>query len=253
MDTQFYLDQFVAIMKRTLSKNLVGVYLHGSLAMGCFNPRTSDIDFFVVVNNSISKENSRKIADAVLELNDEMPNKKGIEFSIVLQGYLQPFTYPTPFEFHYSEFHQERYRTDANYLCGGFEDEDLASQIAVAYERGITLYGPSLQEICEPIDRKYYVASIYYDVKDAQQNIFDNPVYVVLNLCRVLYYLQEGVISSKQEGGEWGVKALPSDFHSIIQNCLDQYIGGKVETNLDRHQLLQFSDYMLSEINREIN
>ena len=33
-----------------LQDNLVGVYLHGSSVMGCFNPEKSDIDLIVVSN-----------------------------------------------------------------------------------------------------------------------------------------------------------------------------------------------------------
>lgn len=252
MNTQLYLDRFVELMKNELSNNLVGIYLHGSLAMNCFNPDISDIDFLVVINKKLKIEEARRIADLVLELHDIMPNKKGIEFSIVLKEHLKPFIYPTPFEFHYSDFHRERYQTDNNYICSGFEDEDLASQFFVAYHRGKTLYGKPLSDICEPIDRKYYLASIYYDVKDAMQEIINNPVYVVLNLCRVLYYLEEEEVSSKKEGGEWGIKALPLDFHLLIQKCLDKYGGVENEIELDQQQLLLFSEYMLNEIERMI-
>jgi len=252
MNTQLYLDKFVELIKNELSKNLIGIYLHGSLAMNCFNPKTSDIDFLVVINNKIIREKARRIAEAVLELHDDMPNRKGIEFSIILENHLNPFKYPTPIEFHYSEFHRERYQTNDNYLCGGFEDEDLASQFVVAYYRGKLLYGKPLKEICEPIDRKYYVASIYHDIKDAKQEIIDNPVYVVLNLCRVLYYLREEIISSKKEGGEWGIENLPQNFHLIIRKCLDKYSGIEEEIELDHKQLIYFADYMLIEINRLI-
>lgn len=249
METQLYINKFVELIKNELSDNLIGIYLHGSLAMNCFNPEISDIDFLVVINNKINREKARRIADSVLELHDKIPIKKGIEFSIVLKEHLNPFRYPTPFEFHYSDFHRERYLTDHNYICGGFEDKDLASQFLVAYQRGKTLYGKPLYEICEPIDSKYYVASIYHDVKDATQEIIGNSVYVVLNLCRVLYYLREGIVSSKKEGGEWGIKTLPQNYHMIIQKCLDKYSGVENEYELNQQQLLHFSEYMLKEIN----
>ena len=44
LDTQGVLDQAVDLFKEELGDNLVGIYLHGSLAMGRFNPDTSDID-----------------------------------------------------------------------------------------------------------------------------------------------------------------------------------------------------------------
>ena len=48
MDTQSVLDQAVDLFKEELGSHLVGVYLHGSLAMGCFNPEASDVDLLVV-------------------------------------------------------------------------------------------------------------------------------------------------------------------------------------------------------------
>jgi hypothetical protein len=36
----------LATLQDILKENLVGMYLHGSLAMDCFNPARSDIDLF---------------------------------------------------------------------------------------------------------------------------------------------------------------------------------------------------------------
>ena len=43
------LDAFTKRSVDILQENLVGIYLHGSAAMGCFNPRSSDIDLIIVV------------------------------------------------------------------------------------------------------------------------------------------------------------------------------------------------------------
>ncbi|MDO4667672.1 MAG: nucleotidyltransferase domain-containing protein [Streptococcus sp.] len=45
---------FVENSHQILGENLVGIYLHGSVAMGCFNDKKSDIDLLVVVNNDIT-------------------------------------------------------------------------------------------------------------------------------------------------------------------------------------------------------
>ena len=39
-----------------LGKSLTGLYIHGSLAYGDFNPQTSDIDFLVVTKGHLSEE-----------------------------------------------------------------------------------------------------------------------------------------------------------------------------------------------------
>ncbi|MGO4694801.1 aminoglycoside adenylyltransferase domain-containing protein [Paenibacillus sp. 2TAB26] len=245
---QLYLDKIVSLFKGELGDNLSGIYLHGSLAMGCFHPQRSDIDFIVVIKESLTEENKKRTARLVLALDDEMPNARGMEFSMVLESHLSSFVYPTPCEMHYSDFHKERYRSDENYVCGGYEDHDFASQLVVAYYRGITLYGKPLKELYEPIDKTYFLASIYHDIKGASEDIMDQPMYITLNLCRVLFYLREGNISSKKEGGEWGIKALPKEYRDLIGKCLDEYAGVKGKQTFDRELLAAFAGEMLREI-----
>ncbi|WP_054026316.1 aminoglycoside adenylyltransferase domain-containing protein [Bacillus sp. FJAT-28004] len=252
MNMQLYLDKIVLLFKGELEGNLSGIYLHGSLAMGCFHPQRSDIDFIVVIRESLTAENKKRIAKLVLELDDEMPNERGMEFSVILESHLNAFVYPTPCEMHYSDFHKERYQSDENYVCGGYEDNDFAAQLVVAYYRGKTLYGKSLAELYEPIDRKYYLASIYYDIKDASDDIMDQPMYITLNLCRVLFYLRDGNISSKKEGGEWGVKALPNEYQDLVRKCLDEYTGVTGKQEFDPELLAAFADNMLREIKQLI-
>ena len=41
------LTHFVEAAREAIGENLLGVYLHGSAAMGCFNPKSSDLDLLV--------------------------------------------------------------------------------------------------------------------------------------------------------------------------------------------------------------
>jgi len=43
------LFRFTEMSKKILGNNLVGIYLHGSAAMGCFNPKKSDLDLILIV------------------------------------------------------------------------------------------------------------------------------------------------------------------------------------------------------------
>lgn len=248
MNTGPYLDNIVSLFKEELSGNLVGIYLHGSLAMGCFNPQSSDIDLIVVVKENLTADNKKTIAKRVLKINDELPNERGLEFSVIMETHLEPFVYPTPCELHYSDFHKEKYRADENYVCGGYDDNDLASQLVVAYYRGMPLYGRPLNERYKPVARQYYLASILHDIESASQDIVDHTMYVALNLCRVLFFLREGTISSKKEGGEWGLSSLPNQYADVIRKCLDEYTGIADRSGFDRQLLSEFADYMLREI-----
>ena len=59
MDTNTITTRFVEKSIEILQDNLVGVYLHGSAVMGCFNPAKSDLDLIVVVKESMSETDKR--------------------------------------------------------------------------------------------------------------------------------------------------------------------------------------------------
>lgn len=85
-----------------LKENLVGIYLHGSLAMNCFNYYSSDIDILVVVKGNMDFKTKRKLINIILELSKDGP-QKGFELSVILEENSKNFIYPTPFLLHYSK------------------------------------------------------------------------------------------------------------------------------------------------------
>ena len=54
MDVKNILERFVRAGRALLGENLTGVYLHGSAAMGCYNPRRSDLDLLLVVERGLT-------------------------------------------------------------------------------------------------------------------------------------------------------------------------------------------------------
>lgn len=91
---------------------------------------------------------------------------------------------------------------------------------------------------------EYYAASIVSDFDDANAQRQTAPVYFILNACRVLAYLREEHIYSKDEGGMLGLQALPTEFHGIIGQALEMYRGDLVDASFDETSLTQFAHYM---------
>ena len=241
-------EAFVKESREILGDNLVGVYLHGSAVMGCFNEKKSDIDLLVVVNEEISDEIKMRYMNMVVRLNADAP-EKGIEISIVRKEVCKPFVYPTPFELHFSAAHLEWYKTDpADYVekMKG-TDKDLAAHFTIIYHRGKCLYGKEIKDVFEKIDREDYLDSILSDVENAEEDIITNPVYIILNLCRVLAYKREGLILSKKEGGEWGLKNLPKKYHALILQALGEYTADEVK-EWNETDTREYALYVLEEI-----
>ncbi|NYV68465.1 DUF4111 domain-containing protein [Bacillus sp. Gen3] len=239
-----FLDKVCSLFERHLKSNLIGVYLHGSLAMGCFQPQKSDVDILVIVKEKLSKEKKKGLIQDILQLEDY-----NLEMSVLVEKDIIDFKHPSPFELHYSQVHRDRYLQDPDYLCGDTVDPDLAAHLVVTYERGICLSGKPVKSVFKKIDRSYYIQSIVFDIDNSVQEIIYNPVYYILNLCRVLYYLSEGVVSSKKEGGEWGEKMVPHEYKELISKALSQYINPKFSGfGVNDILLKEFATYMLQEI-----
>ena len=211
-----------------LDENLVGIYVHGSIAFGCFDPRVSDIDFLVVVKDALSVSIKKQLLETLLELTPHCP-QKGLEMSVVLARNCRPFVYPTPYEFHFSNAHIMRAKRDPDEYCANFHgtDQDLAAHITVIRAVGQVLCGTPIDEVFGEVSSQDYVDSIRYDVENAIEDINENSVYVILNLCRVMAYLREGLVLSKRDGGEWGLANTPPQYHALVLSALRAYAAGE--------------------------
>ena len=246
---QTILDCFVSHSKRILGETLVGIYLHGSAVMGCYNPQKSDIDLLVVIREAISTECKRVFMDMVVALNEDAP-EKGIEMSIIKESVCSPFVYPTPYELHFSVAHLNWYRTNpqdyVEHMNG--TDPDLAAHVTITLHRGKTLYGREISSVFGPVSREAYLDSIRSDIQEARDDILDNPVYITLNLCRVLAYKTENLILSKQEGGQWALdRVTRPEFRKLITDALAEYQTGEAMT-VDASTAVQFAENMLKQI-----
>lgn len=228
MPYQFILEEIVNKSKEVLGTNLTGVYLHGSMAMGCFNPDKSDIDLIIVVENDISDNQKSEWMKHIVSLNRQAP-PKGLEISIVKRKYCDPFVYPTPFELHFSSMHLQWFQDDPQDYIEKMkgEDIDLAAHFTILRNYGVTLWGEKIEAVFAPVPRQDYLDSICADAENAKEDILEDPIYITLNLCRILAFVREGLYLSKKEGGKWGITHLPIAYQAIAAEALACYSSDK--------------------------
>lgn len=233
-----------------LGKTLTGIYIHGSLAFGCFHWERSDIDFLVVVKEPMSQTEKEALLCELLILDENAP-PKGLEMSVLLERDCRIFCYPTPFQFHFSRAHRVAARQTPSAFCRTMHgtDYDLAAHITVLRHTGIRLCGPDICNLFAPVPPADYVDSLLRDSMDAKTDGNENPVYYVLNLCRVLAYLENGYILSKSQGGLWGLTHLPAVFHSDIRAAWQDYEQGFPFS--PTHNTFVCIEYLLSQVTQK--
>lgn len=244
-NVQAQVNTFLETLREILEDNLVGIYLHGSLAMGCFNPERSDIDLLIVTRHGMTVGTKRIIAELLLR-SSIAPSP--IEISFLVEQQIRLFQHPLPFDMHYSESWREKYQQA---LANGEwtrwnnetkKDIDLSAHLMVTRKRGICLYGKP--GVLPDVPAHYYSASIMSDYEDARDAKAKMPVYFVLNTCRVYAYLLEGSIFSKDEGGVWVLRSLPEELRGVVAQALEIYRGNRKDENFDEIALTGFALYM---------
>jgi streptomycin 3"-adenylyltransferase len=181
-----YLADLTRRLEDMLGESLVGVYLHGSLVLGDFSAMRSDVDVLAVVKRPLSP--SKK--DAIAEVARSHP---GLELHVVHQCTIAPVEAP-PFELHAGSGKV----VDG---AGHPGDTDLPMHFAVLREHGRALRGPPPAIVFPPVPRALLLRSFAGELRWAEEHA--SPSYQVLNACRALRFLEEGVLCSKLEGAEW--------------------------------------------------
>lgn len=202
LELEELLETISDIFISSLNNNLTGIYLHGSLALRCFNTHYSDIDLLVVVEERISSETKKHVIDEIIRLSDSgLLPPKDIELSIIQRKHLKPFLYPTPYELHYSLFWKEKLRNKPveHYFTKEQTDKDLGAHFRVLYERGVKLYGQDISEIMDVPSDKIYLDAVMYDIIDSQDADVTDKEYHILNLCRTYAFLKTNIIMSKKK------------------------------------------------------
>jgi predicted nucleotidyltransferase len=202
----------------SLGKNLVGIYLFGSLTYGDFNLDRSDIDLIAVLTELASSteiDGLRTILDSLKLHFPEWANRVEVSY--------------TPKEMFASDvppgkrpyFGDGKFWPDAEY-----GNEWLINNYLL-YKHGVTLHGLNVKTILrEPgIDQvKESVRQVFYaELEPIRRNkdwIADSHYqsYVVLNLCRILYSIIKSDVGSKGVATAWVISTYPR-WASLIQSA----------------------------------
>ena len=245
-DVRAQVERLVVLLRAHLSDDLAGIYLHGSLAMGCFSPARSDADILVVTARAMPIETKWRVMRVLLMLS-LAPSP--IEVSFLREDDLRPWRHPAPYDFHFGEDHRERYlreladRSWTRWNEGERLDEDLAGHVTVTRARGVVLWGAPIEDVFPEVPREDYLASILADAEWASERPDLAVEYRTLNLCRTLGYLTDGRIRSKDEGGEWALGALPAEYHGSVAAALEAYRGESADARCDEKTLEEFIEY----------
>ncbi|NOV04592.1 aminoglycoside adenylyltransferase domain-containing protein [Paenibacillus planticolens] len=215
------LDQLLIGVKDVLARDVVGVYVHGSLALGDFNPETSDVDFLVVTRQELLAER----LPALDRLHAELRNQ-GFKWAVNMEG-----SYISRASLRRYDPHKCRHpalRCDGSFGVDGHAS-DWIIQRAIIREHGIILSGPPPTGLIDPVEPaglkkaaqgilKEWWAPLLEDASRLATSEYQ--AYAVLTMCRCLYTIEKGLVASKPAAAMWMINTRGNEWETLIRQAM---------------------------------
>ena len=212
------LRAFVTDVRAILGTGYVGAYLQGSFALGSADI-DSDVDFVIVTTAEPDPDATARLHAMHTRLFErEVAWAQHLEGSYFPRDRLRSVD-PTRRELLFLDNGARSLVRDAH--C------NTAVVRWVLRERGITLDGPDIASLIDPVAvddlrREGIEAMHEYDAWAAGGMSDWKQTYLVTTACRILYTLETGEVASKQRSGEWALGRLDPRWSGLIAEALDR-------------------------------
>lgn len=243
-DVNALIEILQARITSILGGRLLGLYLEGSLVLGDFDPKTSDIDLLAVLSGDLDDDTFEELRQMHHEIANEYSRwDDRIEVCYISAGALKTI--------------KSRAGSVANISPGEpFHRRETGKEWLLSWyltrEKGKTLFGPSPKTFIEPISKEEFIESVKDHARswgvwvEGMKNRYAQS-YAIFSICRALYACRNGEQVSKREAAMWAQKELP-EWAGLIQNALAWKEAGKdsVADEASFPQTVQFVNYVRS-------
>ena len=191
-----YLRACVRVLQCALGTELVGAYLYSSAVQGDYIAGRSDLDVVVVVRQPLTGDEALRLVDLVCAIAPPFPTK-GLDLTVVTVESARSEQPAPRVEVKVLTFSGAA--TTADDEPGG--DTRVVMHFACCLDHGVALVGPPARVVFAPVSRSDYLGALARELNRAWMP----AQYTVLNACRDLRFVDEGVICSKIVGALWAL------------------------------------------------
>jgi Domain of unknown function (DUF4111) len=197
--------------------DVVGTYIHGSAVLGGFVPRASDVDVLAVISDSLPGQAQEEVATAVRQAAHPCPGI-GLELSVINSATARELG-DCLFEVHVSTV-----QTDEKVVLGHNHagDPDLILHVAVCRLQGREVFGPPAETVFGVVPPQRIIRALLDELRWGPANA--SEAYAVLNACRSIRYLHEGILCSKVDGAKWMLARGSAP--AVVSEALAQQLAG---------------------------
>ena len=215
------LGVLLSSVRMSLGRDLVGVVLHGSLALGDFRPYRSDIDFVVITRDTLPAG-----AVSALAAMHRRITATGLAWAGKLEGsYLSQCAIR---RYDPADIRYPALRVDGTFGVD-HHGSDWVIQRHVIREYGIALAGPDPHTLVDPVPADALRAAArattheWWAPQLADHARLCDPeyrAYAVLTMCRALYTVHHGAVAAKAIAAQWAQGMLAPLWREPIARAL---------------------------------
>jgi hypothetical protein len=215
------LNTYIALVNQALPGLLEGVYLHGSIALGAFNSRLSDVDVIVVISRRCTPSDIATLhaVHSVLSQRYPHPQFEGSYLRWQDLGQFEDTIPPHPY-IHDHIFHPN-----------GYHDVNAVTWWILKH-RGIAVVGPPRDQLDIHVDWDSLIAKMHHNLNTYWARFTTQPrriswlltdygiQWTVLGVLRQFYTFREHAITSKEGAGFYGLAHTPTQWHPLIREAI---------------------------------
>jgi Domain of unknown function (DUF4111) len=248
-DAKAQLGLITDTLVQQINGALIGVYLHGSLAMSCFQQSHSDIDVLAVVNKPLNAATKRDVMAEMLNLSGA---PYPVDMRLIVEGNLYPWEHPVPFNLSFKESRRRELTSDLttgqwrDWNALSEWDLDLAADICTAQNRGLTIWGEPLALALPTVPEPDVEDSLVYRLRGMRKTLderkpFEIALYVLF-ACRTFAYVMDRETLSKSEAADWGAHQ-PHGATDVVRQAKAIYEGAPI-ARFSHDNLGRFINYI---------
>jgi hypothetical protein len=212
------LRDFLASAQAILGPRLCGMYLVGSLAVGDFDPATSDLDIIVVTDSALSDGQITALRGWHTRFGaSDAPWAERLEAIYIPQADLRSS----------ASGHYPQVERDRPFFVEPLEP-GWSVQRCTLREHGVVIAGPNPRDLLDPVNademRREGAVIVHSWLDQAERDPtwldWARPrpyfTFVVTTLCRLLYTLETGSVASKPTATRWAQQELDDRWSGLI-------------------------------------
>lgn len=253
-------EELIEKIETALPEFLQGFYIYGSISLGAFQNKFSDIDFITLINQHPTDDELQKLKD----IHKHMQRK--------FSGAILDGSYLVKEEL---EAENQRVISSHYFSEGRFKGKRSFSKDSIdAFQLkkyGITLKGHPAEEVNYSVDFDTLLTDQISNVNSYWQNWLDSCKrfpsinylgsfvsirsieWGVLGVTRLFYTIREKDMTSKVGAGEYALGTVPENGHKIIQEAIRWRKGEKKSLYRSgrkrRADALAYMEYVIGECN----